>query len=144
APKHDGHADYKANDDAARWTNPLIVEGVFQKVGDADQNRDNPDAIQPVSANFGLQFGFRVRPAFPRSSNTRVLHLPLGFLGSGRMSWPHADDSLEFVHPLSQGSNQPLQFLILFVCRHKADYLATWEKFDLVQQFPGDVHGLRS
>src|SRR5262249_20698165 len=97
APKHDGHAGYKANDDAARWTNPLIVEAVFQKVGDADQNRNNPDAIQPVSANFGFQFGFRGRPAFPRSSTTRVLlNLPLGFLGSGRMSWPHAGDLLQF------------------------------------------------
>src|SRR5437867_3105324 len=113
APKYDGHARYKANDDAGGWTNPLIVEGVFQKVGDADQNRNNPDAIQPVSANFGFQFGFRVRPAFPRLSNTPGLfNLTLGFLGSGRTSWPHAGDLLQFVHPLSQRSNQPLQFLI--------------------------------
>src|SRR5262249_846582 len=132
APKHDGHPRYKANDDAGGWTNPLIVEGVFQEVGDADQNRNNPDAIQPMSANFGFQLDFRIRPDSPCAAKIRgLIDVALGLLGSKRTSSPQAGDLLQFVNPLSQGSNQPLQFLILFVRRHKADYLATWEKFDL-------------
>src|SRR5437867_9784423 len=105
APKYDGHARYKANDDAGGWTNPLIVERIFQEVGDADQNRNNPDAIQPMSANFGLQLRFRIRPDFPRLAKIRgLLDVALDLLGSKRTSSPQAGDLLQFVNPISQAA----------------------------------------
>ena len=73
APEHYGHAGYKADHDPARRTNPLVVEGVFQKVGGADQERKDPDAIQPMSANFGFQLGFGIGPDFRRHPHPRGL-----------------------------------------------------------------------
>ena len=57
APDHDGDAGEQADGYAAGRADPVVVEGEFQEVGNADQHGGNADPVQPVRTDAGFEVG---------------------------------------------------------------------------------------
>ena len=51
APGEHQQTEQDADGNAARRSNPVVVEGEFQKVRDGEEQRDDPDAIEPAAAD---------------------------------------------------------------------------------------------
>ncbi len=72
----------------AACADPVVIEGIFQKIGNAKQHGDNADAIEPYLADSA----FEVRPVFRRfrseSRERRGRHCNRGHgRADGRRRW---------------------------------------------------------
>src|SRR6266404_4215278 len=61
APKYDRDTGYQANSNPARRPNPIVIEGVLQKIRNADENGGNSNAVQPVRSDPGLEISMLSR-----------------------------------------------------------------------------------
>ena len=57
APHYHRDSGEQADGDASGGADPVIVEGEFQKIRNTDQQRGDPDAVQPVRTDARFQVG---------------------------------------------------------------------------------------
>jgi len=55
APEDQSDSCEQAKGDSAGWTNPAVVEGILDEVGNSGQNRDDHDSVEPQLPNLALE-----------------------------------------------------------------------------------------
>ena len=81
APHHYCDSGEQADADAAGGTNPVIVEGILQEIGNPDQHSGDADTVQPMRANARFEIALWLR------GGTWLL----GSNANGRLRWPLLD-----------------------------------------------------
>src|SRR5205807_1884622 len=78
APHYHGNPGEQPDRDSSGRSDPVIVKSELEEIGDADQNRSNSHAVQPVRADAGLQIDL-----WRRSREWRARR-------NGRNDWPRS------------------------------------------------------